>query len=302
MRKVAKIAAAVVWLVLFASIALAEDSSGNTLDSNSTAASGYFHASGPSREEIIQKIKKEQENYWKKPLSYEDLKKRQLVEKVPNMVLPGNNTTGYRLVPYRIRRNRWDNQITFTASEYSPANYQTDFLNPNQASFSDIYGTSGLPLLEGSYMIRYNFTLGAIGLEAAYGFYKTNSKAPAEIGNAQLSAYEDRIGLRYIMDTIWREPVIAPYIMGGAYQFQYTEQQGNAKLNGRTTFAPYWGAGALFQLNWTDANASASGYEEAGIENWYVFTEGREYLSSGQTSERDFSSPFSLSVGLSVEL
>ncbi len=262
----------------------------------------HYHATGESREQIIQKIKVEQENYWKKPLSYEDLAKRQLVEKVPNMVLPGNNSIGYRLVPYRIRRNHWDNQITFTASEYSPTNYQTDFLNPNQASFSDIYGTSGLPLLEGSYMLRYNFALGALGIEGAYGYYKTNTTAPGEMGNAQLSAMEDRLGLRYIMDTIWREPAIAPYIMGGAYQFQYTEAQGNAKLNGRTTFAPYWGAGCFLQLNWIDANATMDGYEEGGIENWYVFAEGREYMSSGQSNERDFSSPFSLSVGLSIEL
>lgn len=266
------------------------------------AAQQYWHVTGPSRAEIIHKVKIEQKNYWKKRLSYDDLKRRKLVEKVPNMVLPGKNTIGYKLVPYRIRRNRWDSQLAVTASEYSPVNYQSDYSNPSQGTFSQLYGTSGVPMVEGSYMFRYNFLLGAIALEGAYGYYKATSKS-IEIGNAQLVAQETRVGLRYIMDTLWREPVIAPYVMGGAYQFQYAETQGNSKLVGRTYFEPYWGFGALMQLNWLDANATVAGYKTGGIENWYLFVEGREYMNTGSTgTQENFASPLSLAMGLSVEL
>ena len=267
------------------------------------AEASYFHVAGESRAQIIKKIKIEQENYRKKPPSYEELKKRELVEKIPNMVLPGNNTFGYGLVPYRIRRNRFDSQITLTASEYSPVNYQTDYLSPGTQSFSQLYSSSAVPMVEASYMFRYNFSLGALAVEGAYGYYNATSKS-IEIGNASLAGQETRLGLRYIMDTLWREPVIAPYIMGGAYQFQYSETQGNSKLVGRTNFAPYWGFGAFLQLNWLDARSTVAGYNEAGVENWYLFAEAREYMSVGSSgaNEKDFSSPLSLAMGLSVEL
>jgi hypothetical protein len=178
-------------------------------------------------------------------------------------------------------------------------NYVSDYTTPDQGGFTDLYSSTA-PLLELCYTLRYNTPIAAIGLDIAYGYYSASASSSL-IGGAQLTAQEDRAGVRLILDSFMREPIFAPYVMVGGYQFTYSETQGSAALNGRTSFGPYWGVGAMIQTNWVDTEAALNAYKDGSIENFFVFVEARQYLPSGVSGEEDFSSPVTFSTGVSVE-
>jgi hypothetical protein len=59
----------------------------------------------------------------------------------------------------------------------------------------------------------------------------------------------------------------------------------------------------MFQLDWIDTDSHASGYEDFGLENTFLFVEGRSFLkaTTGSTAAADFSTPLQINGGLKLE-
>lgn len=248
----------------------------------------------------LEERKNQEQEILNTQITPEELEKVNLVEVEPNNILPSDLVNAYALVPYKIRRPRWGQVFTVTYSLYNPLNYESDYLSPTQGSFDELYGSAQTPLLELSYSYKWNFTLGSIGGELAYGTYQ-NDAADSLLGDAQLELQQIRVGAKYIMDNIWEEPKFAPYAMVGGYQIIYNETQAGVSLDGTTFIAPYFGAGVYLQLGWLDPSAAVDAYTESGIENTFVFLEIRKYIASTDETDPDFSTSLDLSAGLSIE-
>lgn len=250
--------------------------------------------------EYLEKRKEQEVELLSKPIDVGELEKVNLVEVEPNNILPSDLVSVYALVPYKIRRPRWGHVFTATYSLYNPLNYESDYLSPAQGSFDDLYSSAQTPLLEFCYTYKWNFSLGSLGGDVAYGIYK-NEASDSLLGDAALSLQHIRAGVKYVMDNIWEEPRVAPYAMAGAYQVLYSETQAGADLSGTTFLAPYFGAGMYLQLGWLDPSAAVDAYTESGIENTFIFIEARKYMASTDENDPDFSTSIDLSTGLSVE-
>jgi hypothetical protein len=256
------------------------------------------------RDEKLKQFLKEREEQEKellsKPISIEDLERKNLVEVEPNNILPSDLVSTYSLVPYKIRRPRWGHYFSVGYSLYEPKNYQTDYLDATQGSFAELYGTPQTPFLEFSYTYKWNVSIGSIGGEAAYAFYQNDTQDEL-LGDAALELQNIRVGFRWTLDTLWDEPRIAPYVVGGGYTVIYSETQANLALDGTTMIAPYYAVGVLLQLGWLDKQAAVDAYTESGIENTYLFVEGRQYMASSQVNDPDFSTGLDVGGGLSIE-
>ncbi len=235
-----------------------------------------------------------------KPVTLEELEQKNLVEVEPNNILPADLVTSTALVPYKIRRPRWGHLIAFTYSLYNPINYVSDFVNPDVGTFEDLYGPPQMPLMEISYTYKWNFALGSIGAEAAYGYYK-NEAVDTVLGDATFSMHQLRLGARYTMDSFWEEPRVAPYVIGGVYEIIYSEVQANTTLEGTTLAAPYVGGGLMLQLGWIDKTAAVDAYTESGMENTFVYVEARKYIASQDENDPDFSTSIDFAGGVSIE-
>ncbi|OFZ16657.1 MAG: hypothetical protein A2Z20_01015 [Bdellovibrionales bacterium RBG_16_40_8] len=234
-------------------------------------------------------------------LTQEELESKNLVEVEPNSILPSDLANIYRLVPYKIRRARWGHAFTITYSQYNPSGFETDFVSPTLGSYDDLYGSPSMPLLELSYSYKWNFILGSIGPEIAYGAYKNEAADEALLGNATLNLQIIRAGIKFVADNLMYEPIFAPYGLLGAYTVLYKEAQANIKHDGNTEVAMYYGGGLLMQLGALDKTAAVDSYIESGIENSYVFVETRKYMASSKSEDPDFSTDFDLNVGLTLE-
>jgi hypothetical protein len=256
------------------------------------------------REKIIEirrkRIEEEQKKLLAVPISDDEIKNRQLVKVESNNVLPSDVSAANALVPYRIRRQKWGSQLTFTYSQYHPLNYESDYLDPSLGDFDDLYGSAQTNLMEIGWNYKRNFFLGSVGLESALSIYSNEAESDA-LNGSELNLEMLRLGLKYSADIITSEPYVVPYLSAGFYFVNYKEVQGNATLSGRTDPALYYSFGLLFQLNWLDPVAAVESYLESDVENTYVFVEGRQYFVSSQDLDPDFSTEMDINFGLTIE-
>ena len=150
-----------------------------------------------------------------KPMTEEELQNTNLVEVQPLNILPSDLTNVYRLIPYRLRRQKWGQQFSIGVSMYQPVNYQTAYASASTGSYSSYYLQPTVPMPEINYTYRYNSAIGAIGIDFAFAYFQASSAQGSAIGSATLTVQPARIGAKFIMDTILPEPYVVPYVFGG---------------------------------------------------------------------------------------
>lgn len=219
------------------------------------------------------------------------------VEVEPNNLLPSDVTGVYYLVPYKNRRNSWGYNLTIGYSSFSPTQYEPNFLASN---YKDVYSVDDVPMIEIGWSIKRNFFLGSIGTELESGYYKNISDLQGL--DSVVSFIPIRIGLTYFMDSIWHEPYLVPYISGGAYSIIYKEVLSETNTFGGNTFpAPFFKIGVQAQLNWFDQEAARVSYIDSGIENTFIYLEGRMHMASQNEQDPDFSTGLDWGAGMRFE-
>ena len=181
----------------------------------------------------------------------------------------------------------------FMAGTYSPDNYQPNF---NNQTFNGYYTDKKGPNIEMVLGMKLNFFFGSIGPQITGGYYS----AQHALDGAKLTITPVTAGLIYAMDNLFNEPYVVPYVVVGEYTAIYNESVGGLSVKGNTAFAPFYAVGLMFQLDWMDAEAHASAYEDYGIENAFLYVEGRSFLPSGDNAP-NLSTPLQVSGGLKVE-
>lgn len=249
-------------------------------------------------EELIHARQVEEDRIKNLNLSDVELEERKLVEVVPNNILPSDLSSLYPMVPYKVRRNNWGSSFSVGYVMYSPTSYNSDYADLSLISFENLYGDGGI--IELSYNYKLNFSLGSLGAEAAYGFYNKDSD-DTSFGSLNLNLQQIRLGLRFVLDNFGYEPVIAPYAGAGVYAMIFKETNAGDSFGGQTDPALYVYGGLMFQLDWIDKDAAVEAYSEGGIENTFVYLEGRQYMASSTAQDPDFSTDISVSAGMTVE-
>jgi hypothetical protein len=243
--------------------------------------------------------KKEQEILNMK-VSDQEIEKAELVEVEPLNILPSDMVTVSPLVPYGVRRTKWGIEGGVAYSMFEPINYETDYLDPTLGDFETFYGSGDTPLIEFQLGGRRNFSFCSVALNLGYGVYANEADDDA-LGDAKLDLQIVRLGLRLTLDSLFIEPYIVPYGEVGAYTVAYDETQDATSFNGTTEAALYYTFGASFSLNWLDPSAATEAYTNSGVENTYLFVEGRQFMASGNETDPDFSSDLYANFGMAVE-
>jgi hypothetical protein len=249
-------------------------------------------------DELLRAREEEEARIKNMNLSDAELEKSELVEVEPNNILPSDLSSLYALVPYKIRRPTWGHLVTVGYSLFNPYNYESDFPSASLIGFEDLYAASGI--IEVAYNYKYNFRLGSLGLEAAYGMFNTTAQ-DTSFGDLELSLQQLRVGVRYNLDNILYEPYIVPYVGAGMYSILYKESLASDSFNGQTDFAPYFYIGGMIQLNWFDKSSAVEAYADGGIENTFLYVEGRQYMASSVGQDPDFGTDLNVSAGLTLE-
>ncbi|MEO0335336.1 MAG: hypothetical protein AAF202_03025 [Pseudomonadota bacterium] len=220
-----------------------------------------------------------------------------VVEPIPPLVYSKSSKAS--LLPYRERRQRWSVMGSLGYSWYLPVNYEPTV--GAFAEYSDLYSENPKgPLLEVQFTMKRNFGFASIGFDAGAGVFSVDSRVNGVDSTLDINMY--RAGLTIILDTLFSEPWVAPYFSGGGYVIQKKESIDATSDNESTQVAPYYAFGLLFQLDWIDSRSALNAYSEIGLENTYIFAEGRQLISSSAEADSDFSTDIFATAGFRVEL
>lgn len=250
-------------------------------------------------EQLFRERQEEEKRISENPELYKNPEEKKLVEVEPNNILPADLSSVSALVPYSIRRKQTGFEVGLKYVMFEPTSYESDYASSTLISFEDLYGSA--PMYELFVNYKRNLSFGSIGAELGYGFYSNDVDDTSFGDQLSLSLQVVRLGGKFILDTLYFEPYIAPYVGGGAYTVLYKEQNGSNSFNGNTQISYYFSGGALFQLNWIDRAAAVEAYSEGGIENTFVFLEVSQHMASTAEGDPDFSTDLTFSGGLSLE-
>ena len=226
-----------------------------------------------------------------------DLKKGMVLVEPVNVIISQQEDESH-LTPYRERRPRWGTTVSVGYSSYEPLNYEPEFV---ASDFSQVYGTPEMPLIELQFAVKRNFALGSLAASLAAGMYRVNSKNRAVNGDSSLRLIPVRVGGVFYMDALAADPVVVPYLGGGAYSMVYNESLGGNSRSGNTQVAGYVHGGLAITLGWLDNIGSIVAYRESGLENTYAYVEAQKYLPAGGQGDGDFSNEVSWAGGLRLE-
>jgi hypothetical protein len=200
------------------------------------------------------------------------------VEGDPYVRIPGTNR--FEIQHYGKRRRPFGFDCAIGMSSYSPAMAKN---NVSTTGVSTQYAPPQTSLIEVQFGPRWNFMMGSLALDLGAGQYYGESHG--DTIDTTLTVTIVHVGARYTLDTLMREPYIAPYVAGGVYQVSYSEQGSDSAgddLNntGSNPIAPYFAVGANLQLNWLDQRTARNAFREIGLLNGSLFVEARQLLSS----------------------
>ncbi len=250
------------------------------------------------KEQLIQQLEEEQRIESARimeDLSDEELEERQLVEVESNNIIPSDLASVGMLVPYKFRRTRWGSLFTVS---YVNMNFTSFDPTYSANAYEDVYGAS-TGMIEVAIDIKYNFSLGALSAQLAYG--ALGASGSEDNTGSDLSVGQARAGLKFTLDNLFNEPIVAPYVGAGVYNSNYEESLAGDSTGGTTDPALYFLFGSYFQVDWLDKMAAIEAYSEGGIENTYLFIEARNYMASEAAQDPDFSTEFSIAGGLGLE-
>ena len=149
---------------------------------------------------------------------------------------------------------------------------------------------------------RWGTKFGSLALDLAYAEYRINS---TDGSGSDLTLSLPRVGLTFLLDTLAPEPYAVPYVSAGVYRGDYKQKDGvvgSQTYEGSTSIVPYFALGVLGQLNWLDKSEADQAFDEVGLENLFIFAEGRSYSSSsGSEGDPNIGSSTVLAAGVRCE-
>ena len=230
------------------------------------------------------------------------VKELPLVEEEYLYIKYGTEKNG-KIAPYRDRRDTWGFMFSLGYSFFQPENYIPDFeTNTSLRTFDATYGDSSGGMPELTFSAKLNTAIGAFQLGLGGAVYNVSSLETATI-STDLTVTLVRLEGALVLDTLFSEPLVAPYILAGGYTVFYEESsESNGSVDGNTQVAVYFGLGANIQLNWLEEKTAHNAYLDYGIENAFLYIEGKTYSEAGGAGDPDFSTGFLLAAGLRVEI
>ncbi len=221
-----------------------------------------------------------------------------LVEVDALYVEPTLKNTNYTLMDYKNRRQ--ESGVTFTIAKtlFEPAFYQPKF---SIDTFQTVYGEKEGTGVDVSFGQKNNLSIFSYTYEFGVNIYNVASlESATDVSDLKLISL--LAGIKITLDTIFDEPYVVPFISAGGYLTRFEEvQNGNPTYSGNTQPAGYYAGGLLIQLDWVDRYMSRQAYEESGLENTFIFVEGRKFLASSNGVDPDLESEVHLSAGLQLE-
>lgn len=200
------------------------------------------------------------------------------------------------LAPYKKRRQTWAPVFGVNAGMILPTKY---FSEIDGSSYSDMFGSKSIPLIQLQLGGQYNFALGSLGIMLEGGYGQVSGSGIGE--DRTLTLTKKAASLTYTMNMLWNEPYFAPYVSAELLNFDYREEGTTLSASGSTSFTTAFTIGALIQLNWIDPDSALEARNSSGLNNIFLDVFATQYNTSNSTTDANFQSDLNWGAGLKME-
>ncbi|MEZ0390810.1 MAG: hypothetical protein ACAH59_01250 [Pseudobdellovibrionaceae bacterium] len=228
------------------------------------------------------------------------------VEDVPKdgkieIVYPAEQTAAYKE-----RRGPWSPFFSIGVDQVLPESFRSKLTDDN---YETLFGNSPVPMFQAELGTKYNFGLGSIGLFLIYGHgVVEDGRSGGETKTVhELTLDKFGGGAVYIMDNLFSEPYVAPYIEGQLLKFGWEEKRHipngevEGTTEGETDMSSALVAGLLFQLNWLDPGSAIAAQNSSGLDNAYLDLFVSQYNTSESENDPNFQTGTNFGAGLRLE-
>jgi hypothetical protein len=200
------------------------------------------------------------------------------------------------LAPYKERRDKNGFSFALLYESFEPKNYVSPIDQQPYAAILD----SPIPLAGFSLDYQRNIDIGSISIGLAADFGSQSGTISGT--NTSISVTKYSAAAKYILNTIWDEPYVAPYVGIGMYKIDWKEDAGTTgSANLSTDYTMFYQAGLLLQLDWIDYDSSKQATRDWGIQNTYIDVFVSKYDAPSGSGDPDTSTDFTLGAAFRME-
>jgi hypothetical protein len=210
-----------------------------------------------------------------------------------DIVYPAEKT-----VPYRERRSVVSTVFAISMDQVLPDKFSSKI---SSNTYNDIFKTAPIPIVQAEIGVKINSVLGGVGATAIYG----TGLVDESLGAGQdysLQLTKKGVGLHFILDNLFVEPYVAPFVEGQYIMFDWLEKQpADLRKSGSTAYNASVRVGVAIQMNWLDRNAALTAQDSSGLENAYLDLFVSQYSASSAAEDPNFQTGMNYGGGIRLE-
>ena len=201
------------------------------------------------------------------------------------------------LSDYKERRGSHGWMFGLDYQAFKPTNYISTL---DSLGYGDMFGSSPVQLAELQIAYKFNFSAGSVTLGLGGGMGQVTG-TDATGGDRTLELTKLAVSGSYIMDTLFPQPYIAPYVQAQVYRFSVKESNSTTSFSADTQPGISYTAGVLLQLDALDKDTATRTTLDWGLQNTYLDIFMTKYMSSSGQSDPDFENNWDYGAGLRME-
>lgn len=164
--------------------------------------------------------------------------------------------------------------------------------------YQEMFGDSEFPVANVVFNYKFNFVLGSLLAGVGYGQGSISDDASGVARTLTLTKMS--ASASYLMDNMFDEPYVAPYVTVGYMNLGIDESADDLSFS-HAVKAMYYQAGLLFQLDWLDPSYSKRNIRDIGLQNTYLDIFMSMYDVSPDTTDPDTSTDYTFGAGIRME-
>ncbi len=166
-------------------------------------------------------------------------------------------------------------------------------------AYQDMFGKTEFPVYEMNISYKDNISIGALTANLGFGYGSISDGSTGVARSLALTKYT--VSGSYIMDTLFEEPYVAPYVSAGIMRLSLEEKAASKTEKGNIDGLYFYQVGLLFQLNWLDSSITNKNVTDYGLENTYLDVFLSKYEPSSDVNDPNTSTDYSVGAGLRLE-
>lgn len=199
---------------------------------------------------------------------------------------------------YKQRREDHGWMFGINYETYTPSNYIS--VLDNVATYGDMFGSTPIQMVEGELDYKMNFQAGSLSVGAGFGGGQVEGYG-SDSQDHKIELTKTFLTASYIMDTLFPEPYVAPYVKGQIYRFGIKETNATDSFSSDSQEGLAYTFGVLLQLDALDHDGSRESVRNWGLQNTYVDVFVTKYMDTSGENDPKTENSFDYGAGLRLE-